>query len=31
MDLGKIKELVAEHLGVEVDDLKPETSLRMRI
>ena len=28
MDLGKIKELVAEHLGVEVDDLKPETSLK---
>lgn len=28
MDLKKIKEVVAEQLGVEVSDLNPETSLK---
>ncbi len=28
MDLNKVKELVAEQLGVEVTELKPETSLK---
>ncbi|TAH69540.1 MAG: acyl carrier protein [Anaerolineaceae bacterium] len=28
MDLNKVKELVAEQLGVEIADLKPETSLK---
>ncbi|HKL79129.1 MAG TPA: acyl carrier protein [Mobilitalea sp.] len=28
MDLDKIKELVAEHLSVEVSELRPETSLK---
>ncbi len=28
MDLNKIKELVAEQLGVDAADLKPETSLK---
>ncbi|NLP15722.1 MAG: acyl carrier protein [Clostridiales bacterium] len=28
MDLNKVKEVVAEQLGVEIADLKPETSLK---
>jgi acyl carrier protein len=28
MDLNKVKEVVAEQLGVEITDLKPETSLK---
>lgn len=28
MDLNKVKELVAEQLGVDITDLKPETSLK---
>ena len=28
MDLSKVKEVVAEQLGAEVADLKPETSLK---
>lgn len=28
MDLNKVKEVVSEHLGVEITDLKPETSLK---
>lgn len=28
MDLKKVKEVVAEQLGVEVTELKPETSLK---
>lgn len=28
MDLNKVKEVVAEQLGVEISDLKPETSLK---
>lgn len=28
MDLNKIKELVAEQLGVDIGELKPETSLK---
>ncbi|NLO09855.1 MAG: acyl carrier protein [Clostridiales bacterium] len=28
MDLNKVKEFVAEQLGVELSDLKPETSLK---
>ena len=28
MDLNKIKEVVAEQLGVEIAELKPETSLK---
>ena len=28
MDLNKVKEVVAEQLGVDVAELKPETSLK---
>lgn len=28
MDLNKVKEVVADQLGIEVGDLKPETSLK---
>lgn len=28
MDLSKVKEIVAEQLGVDISELKPETSLK---